>query len=74
VSFFRIAGLGMVDLRGAGLLVRVLEDWRPYYPGFPLYYPTCALSPISSAAPIAPAVRKARNKAQVETHPGIKCT
>ena len=30
----------MVHLRGVGRLVRVLEDWCPYYPGSCLYYPS----------------------------------
>jgi DNA-binding transcriptional LysR family regulator len=32
-------GLAMADLT-AGRLIRVLEDWCPYYPGFFIYYPS----------------------------------
>ena len=39
-SFFADTAIGIFAADQAGRLVRVLEDWCPYYPGFFIYYPS----------------------------------
>lgn len=38
------------ELVGQGKLIRILEDWCPYYPGFFLYYPSRRMLPMALRA------------------------
>jgi DNA-binding transcriptional LysR family regulator len=40
----------VAGLIAEGRLIRVLEDWCPYYPGFFLYYPSCRQLPTALRA------------------------